>query len=218
VNAVVPFPQIPERRRRPIGEERRAAILAAVEDLLRERPLAEISVGDIASAAGVGRSGFYFYFASKGAAVTAMLGDVFSEMLAGSTGFVEAAGPTTDSVRGAMFAAWNAWREHEGLILGMLDARGTDPAVRELWEAWIERFVAALTATLEQQRTSGRAAAGPATRELLSVLLGANERTFERLSRAGADVEQAGRAVEALVAVWSRAIYGTYDEATRSLS
>lgn len=211
MNEVVAFPRIPERRRRPIGEERRAAILSAIEDLLRERPLAEISIGDIAAAAGVGRSGFYFYFASKGAAVTAMLGDVFSEMLAGATGFVDGTGMGTDSVRAPMHAAWNAWREHQGLILAMLDARGADAAVRELWEAWIERFVSALTTSVQRQRSSGRAIPGPGVRELLGVLIGANERTFERLSRSGASPEQAALAVEALVAVWSQAIYGTYE-------
>lgn len=211
MSTVTPFPHIPERRRRPVGEQRREEILAVIEDLLRERPLAEISVGDIAAAAGVARSGFYFYFASKGAAVTALLGDVFAEMVAGAAGFVAASGPTTQTVRAAMFAAWAAWQEHHGLILAMLDARGADPAVRELWEAWIERFVVTLSEAVDQQRVTGRAAGGPDTRELLAALLGANERTFERLSRTGASPEQARRSVEALVAVWSRAIYGTYE-------
>ncbi|MBO0875011.1 MAG: TetR/AcrR family transcriptional regulator [Pseudonocardia sp.] len=206
--AACPLPHIPERRRRPAGEERREAILAALEDLLRQRPLAEINIGDISRAAGVTRSGFYFYFASKGAAVTAMLGDVFAEMIAGASEFVEGSSPTTETVRTAMLTAWNSWREHQDLILATLDARGCDPAVSELWEAWIERFVVALADAVERA-TEGTAAA-PGGRELVGVLLGANERAFERLSRAGADPDAAARTVEALVAVWSQALYGTY--------
>ena len=207
--ALTPFPRIPERRRKPAGEERREAILAAVEDLLRQRPLAEINIGDISRAAGVTRSGFYFYFPSKGAAVTAMLGDVFAEMIAGAAGFVEGSSPTTETVRAAMFTAWNSWRDHQDLILATLDARGTDPAVRELWEAWIERFVVALAEAVN--RAAGATGATPSGSELVAVLLGANERAFERLSRAGADPRAANRTVEALVALWSRALYGTYE-------
>jgi AcrR family transcriptional regulator len=211
MNEVVALPRIPERRRRPVGEERRAAILAAIEDLLRERPLAEISIGDIAAAAGVGRSGFYFYFASKGAAVTAMLGDVFAEMLTGAAGFVQGTELSTASVRAAMHAAWEAWRQHQGLILAMLDARGTDAAVRELWEAWIERFVSAIGPPVADRRTASSVDDGVDASELIRVLLGANERTFERLSRSGAGSGQADRAIEALVAVWARSIHGAYE-------
>ena len=157
----------------------------------------------------VTRSGFYFYFPTKGAAVTAMLGDVFAEMIAGAAEFVEGSSPTSATVRAAMFTAWNSWREHQDLILATLDARGTDPAVRELWEAWIERFVVALSEAVD--RATGGVGATLGGRELVAVLLGANERAFERLSRACADTGAATETVETLVAVWSRALYGTYE-------
>jgi AcrR family transcriptional regulator len=51
---------VPERRRPNRGEERRVALLASLERLLEGRPLAEISIEDIASGAGVTRSAFYF--------------------------------------------------------------------------------------------------------------------------------------------------------------
>jgi AcrR family transcriptional regulator len=207
----VALPRIPERRRRPVGQEKRAAILAAIEGLLRERSLSEISISDIAAAAGVGRSGFYFYFASKGAAVTAMLGDVFDKMLAGAGVFVSGPDLRTSSVRTAMHAAWNAWREHQGLILAVLDARGTDAAVRELWDAWIDRFVREIGQAVATRRRACFPDDGVEVADLVRILLSANERSFERLSRAGAGSEQAARTVEALVAVWSRSIHGTYE-------
>ncbi|MEU7812851.1 TetR/AcrR family transcriptional regulator [Pseudonocardia sp. NPDC049154] len=206
---VTPLPQLPERRRRrPVGEERRLLILAATEDLLRERSLAEISVGDIASAAGVARSGFYFYFASKGAVVTALLGDVFSEMVGGAVGLLDAAGDPADGVRQAMRSAWESWRDHQGLILAMLDARGGDPAVRELWDAWIDRFVAPIATRVDAHRAAGLAPPGPPAADLVAILLAANERTFERLSRTGAGPARIASALDALVAVWTAALYG----------
>ncbi|MBF6556349.1 MAG: TetR/AcrR family transcriptional regulator [Acidimicrobiales bacterium] len=210
------LPRLPDRRRRPVGEERREAILAAIEDLLQERSLADISVGDIASAAGVGRSGFYFYFANKGAAVTAMLGDMLAEMLAGATAFMHGGELSSHSVRIAIHATWEAWRQHQGLILAMLDARGSDASVRELWDGWIERFVIEVGDAVLRRRRARQADDGLDERELLHVLMAANERTFERLSRTGADHAHADRAVEALVALWSQAINGRYEPRTDS--
>ena len=63
------------------GDERRTALLTALEDLLESRPLAQIGVADISRAAGVTRSAFYFYFPSKAAAVAALLADFHEQML-----------------------------------------------------------------------------------------------------------------------------------------
>lgn len=203
-----PLPHIPERRRRSPGEARRAAILEAAEELLRERPLADVSVGDITSAAGVTRSGFYFYFASKGAAVSALLGDVFAAMIDGASDFIDGTGHPRAAIPAALASTWALWHEHEILIVAMLDARDGDATVRKLWEAWIERFVEPLAAGIERQRVSGPALPGVDARELVRVLLGANVATYERLSRTDADPAEVERAVDALTAVWAGAIYG----------
>jgi AcrR family transcriptional regulator len=208
VAGATPLPRLPERRRRPVGEERRQALLVATERLLHERPLAEVSVGDIASAAGVTRSGFYFYYPNKAAVVTELLGDVFAEMVEGAGDFIRGAGDPAESVRAAMASTWTLWHGHQGVILAMLDARGTDPAVRELWDAWLDRFVEPLTEGIRRQRDSGHALPGPDAADLVRVLLSANERTFERLSRADGTPDEVRRVIDALSAVWSGAIYG----------
>src|SRR5699024_7522324 len=53
------------RRRVPRGEIQRQSILDALERLLGEIPVMEISVKDITEAAGIKRPNFYFYFESK---------------------------------------------------------------------------------------------------------------------------------------------------------
>lgn len=50
---------------RPSGDERIQAILATAEELLGKRPLADVSVDDLARGAGISRPTFYFYFSSK---------------------------------------------------------------------------------------------------------------------------------------------------------
>ena len=73
-------PAARERRGPTRGDRRRQAILAAVEELLRRRSIADLSVEDVASAAGMSRPAFYFYFESKYAALWAALSGVWDEM------------------------------------------------------------------------------------------------------------------------------------------
>jgi len=135
---------------------------------------------------------------------------VSEEMLAGAALFFAEDLDGVEGIRASMWAVWRSWNSHQDLILGMLDARGTDPAVREMWNAWIQRFVVTLGDAVAHKRTSGAAAPGPDPHDLMVVLLAAIERTFERMSRTGTDPDQAGDLVETLVCVWSLAIYGTY--------
>lgn len=198
------LPRPTERRRATTGDERRQAILVALEELLRERPLGAISVSDIATAASVGRSGFYFYFASKGAAVSALLGEVFDQMLFGAEallGQLRSARAPAEVVRSALAWTWESWREHQTLVLAMIDARGTDPAVRELWDSWNDRFVGPVVSTISAG-SDRMLRSEPELRELVRALIGANERAFERLSRTGAGAAQADRTLDALTTLW----------------
>lgn len=201
---------LPGRRRRADGEDRLRAILRATEALLRERPIAEISVADISARAGVVRSGFYFYFPTKGAAVAAVLGDVSDEMLSGAESFLADDADGVAAIRAAMWAGWHAWSAHRDLVLGVLDARGTDPGVRGLWDDWAQRFVTTIGDELAGKRERGVALPGGDPYDLIVVLTSAVERTFERLSRAGAESDQIAALIETLVSVWSMAIYGSY--------
>lgn len=195
-----------ERRRPSAADDKRRAILAAVEELLQERPLEDISVSDIAAKASVGRSGFYFYFASKGAAVSAMLGEVFDLIVSGADallGELRSSRAPAEVVRSVLEWTWRSWQSHQVLILAMLDARGLDAGVREQWDAWNDRFAVPVVAAIvagENKRT-GRTEAE--IHEIVLALIGANERAFERLSRSGAGPAQIDRTLAALTALWS---------------
>lgn len=203
------LPTLEPRRAEPRGEIRRAALLDALETLLRERPLHEVSIGQIATKAGVKRSAFYFYFPSKEAAVTELLRDVFAEMISGAQGWIEGEGDPRDSLRTALEGTIRLWRAHRHLILAMLDARD-DPAVRELWDSWIEMFVVPLAQAVERDRARERAATdGPPPATLIRLLLGMNERALEHHVRRGEDEAQAAELATALTQTWLRAIYGT---------
>lgn len=199
------------------GEERRANLLAALEGLLGERRLAEISVDDIAQAAGVRRTAFYFYFSSKSTAVAALLEDAFDDVLAGAADFLDRQQRPVAALRAALAELWTWWRKREPLMVAMLDARDTDAEVRELWNEWLERFVEPVATVIEAERREGRAPDGPDARELVRLLVAMNAAALERRSRAGgADDAAISTTFDGIVAVWTRAFYGRVPDASHA--
>lgn len=71
-------PDPPVRRSR--GDRQRDAIVAAVRELLEEKPFADLSVSMISERAGVARSGFYFYFDTKYAVLAQILDEATREL------------------------------------------------------------------------------------------------------------------------------------------
>ncbi|ORM02088.1 TetR/AcrR family transcriptional regulator [Prescottella equi] len=196
-------------RRANKGEERRAAILDAVERLLEDRTLDEINISDISRAAGVTRSGFYFYFDNKAKAVAALSRTVYGEMQEGARGYLAREGSPREMIDGLITEVIGTWERHPNLYRALRDARDSDPTVREMWDHDRFSFVDPVVSVIDAERTSGRAADGPDSRALAVVLLDMNDRAVESLSRGGPEALTPETAREALVAVWLNSIYGS---------
>jgi AcrR family transcriptional regulator len=199
---------VPERRRPSRGEERRAALLAALRTLLDSRPLADVSVEDIAQDAGVTRSAFYFYFPTKAAAVAAILRGVFNDMIAATSDFFEREhGTPRERLRDSLSRGAAAWLKHGTLLVALLDAAGSDPDIRKVLDQWVDAYAELTAERIEAERKSGRAPDGVDARSLARVLIGMNQRAFERDLRDGASERQVRRTVAALVDVWACTVY-----------
>ena len=210
---------MPTTRKRPRhvpgpkpGDERRAALLAALEALLAQRALADIGIADISRAAGVTRSAFYFYFPSKAAAVAALLAGFYDEMIgAGSDWYEASAGSALQRLRGAFEASVVAWRSRAGLMVAMLDAIGSDTEARRMWQQWIDAFVDRVAARIDEDRAAGIARKSVDTHALATALVGAVFHMMERDVRAIHAGEAPPDLVVALTDIWHRAIYKDTD-------
>ena len=199
---------VPERRRPNRGEERRVALLASLERLLECRPLAEISIEDIASGAGVTRSAFYFYFPTKAAAVATILREVFDAMIAATSDFFERdIGTPRERLGDSLSRGAAAWHAHGNLVLALLDAAGSDPDIRRVFDQWVDTYAELTANRIEAERATGRAPDGIDARDLAGVLIGMNQRAFERDLRYQASPKQIDRTISALVETWASAVY-----------
>jgi AcrR family transcriptional regulator len=181
-----------------------------VEQLLREKTIAQLSVEDIAAAAGISRSGFYFYFESKYAALGDALTDVGDAMRRAADDFFGGSNePPERYLPLAIGGVADLWRRHAALLVAVVDAAHSDAGARTLWNAWVERFVAAARRSIDAERVAGRSAL-PATdvpdvaRSLLIMDLALlDDNVRRRVS--DADTE---RMVSALVHIWLSAVWG----------
>lgn len=195
------------------SEQTRRRLLEVLEDLLHEQPLDQVSVNDVAAAAGMRRTGFYFYFSSKEVAVATLLDELYDETFAGAADFLTHSRDRRKALRDAFDHMWKLWCQHRALMLAVLDARDKDREAAGIWESWLGRFVAPVAAFIEGDRASGLAPEGPPADMLLTLLLAMNVDCLQRMLRAETSADDADAQIDALTTVWIRSIYGHADPA-----
>src|ERR1700760_4622343 len=119
---------------RPSGDDREQAILATAERLLEERPLADISVDDLAKGAGISRPTFYFYFPSKEAVLLTLLEPMIARADAEFDDAMQR--PPADPrrvCRDVINAFFTAFGSHRAVARAGTEALATSSEVRALW-------------------------------------------------------------------------------------
>lgn len=206
---VVPIPRRNPARPQERGDRRRDELLAALEALLGSAPLSSISIADVARAAGVNRSVFYFYFANKQDAVFAMLEDLFLVQSLEVGAILRQDGNRLENMAAALGQNVQLWRDHRDLMSAAFEARAVDASAFAAWDQWIDRYVGFLAEFIETERAEGLAPPGPDAEQLARALIAANERMLERHLRNDEDEAAAVELHRILVHVWTKSIYDT---------
>ncbi|BBX39484.1 TetR family transcriptional regulator [Mycobacterium simiae] len=147
----------PATRRR--GDKHRQAIMQAVRELLEERPFSELSVSTISLRAGVGRSGFYFYFDSKYAVLAQIVAEATQE-LEELTQFFAPRGPDESPEQFAkrMVGSAAAVYAHNDPVMAACNAaRYTDVEIQGMLEQQFEVVVNEIVAVVEAEIKAGTA-------------------------------------------------------------
>jgi AcrR family transcriptional regulator len=195
---------------RPTGDDRELAILQTMEKLLGDRPLAAISVDDLARGAGISRPTFYFYFSSKDAVLLTLLDRVIAEADATSeAAFTTASGDRRAGWREGILAYFGTFRAHRAVTLAAATAVATSPEVQALWARGVEGWVQTCAETIDAERRRGAAPPGAPARDLAVVLTAMNERALHATFSGNGPSVAEEDVVDVLLEVWLRAIYGT---------
>jgi AcrR family transcriptional regulator len=152
------------------GDFREADILRTFEALIATKPPAAIGIDELAVGAGISRSAFYFYFASKDAVLTALLADLEESLLAENADWYQG-GAAEPALRRSLehgVALWSA----RGPLLRLIYQSDDVPEPVRMFRARSRERATRLTAErIERERAAGRAPAGPPSAEGLAAAL-----------------------------------------------
>ena len=194
-------------RRQPLrSDQRRSAILDALDHHLKEQGFEAVNIADVTAGAGVTRSAFYFYFENKGAAVAALLEPLYDDVFVATDILTSTAEPPQWRVRTMIETLVQTAELHRYLFRAMLEARAVNSAVRELWDRARESFVPHVAVMIANERAAGRAPEGPDPELLAVMLLEFNDRLLERLTLGGTLRRE--QLIDGAEAIWMRTIYG----------
>ena len=189
------------------GDERRTALLAALDHQLRDSTLDEINIADISRRAGVTRSAFYFYFENKAVAVLALMQGLYDAAAEANEILVRAEGEADPRIRRAVTLLFDSVDESPHTYRALLEARASSTAVRQMWDAGRADFADVIGGMIRTERAAGRAVDGPEATAVASVLLDINDHALERHSL-GSGPPRAEH-INAITFIWLSTIYGS---------
>jgi TetR/AcrR family transcriptional regulator, ethionamide resistance regulator len=197
------------RATRPSGDDREAAILRTLEDMLEHRPFTDISVDDLAKGAGLSRPTFYFYFASK----DDVLVRLFARAIAASgSEHRQPSDTVTEHPQRAwhdgIFAFFDSLRAHRTVVLAGVAAMATNAELRQMWSTYMTGWIDYTAALITKERERGAAPDSIPARDLATALNLMNERVLLASQGSQKPTLPEDAAMTALAHVWIASIYG----------
>jgi AcrR family transcriptional regulator len=187
------------------------AVLEALERVLADVSVHQLSVERILKEAGTSRATFYRNFNSKWSVIAAALERAVIELFESAESFL-APPPDEDPVDGvnrSMTDIVEVYKRHRRVFRAAMQYWHTIPELRGLWLHFLDQQIAALAAFIEQQRTVGRAVAGPPADELARVLVWTAVHSFITAAATfDGDPDAELRVVPSVAHIWALAIYG----------
>jgi AcrR family transcriptional regulator len=184
------------------SDERREAILDALDEWLQSSSLDAVNVAEITAQAGVTRSAFYFYFENKAAAVAALAERMVDETFAVNDEFTTGSDAPRDRVYAMLNGLFDTCERYRHVFSAMLEARGTSATVRQIWDDARDSFTPSVAALIRAERPGDT----PDAEVLAAVLLEFNDRMLERLVLGGPLTRT--QLTDGAAAVWLSTIYG----------
>ena len=182
-----------------------ADVRAALLRLLEEgRPFKDLTVDELARAAGLSRTAFYFYFPGKNQVLMAAASEIADEYFAVVDRWWSGEGPPEELVRAALQGVVDAYVGHQAVARTSVEVATYDSEFATFYSAMVERFVTATAEQLRRDRDAGRLrdVDPDVTAETLVWMM---ERcNYVLIGLRGRPPEQV---VEALTGVWLHALY-----------
>lgn len=181
----------------------RAAIVAAAEAALRERPFREVTVDELMQTAGLARTQFYRHFDDLADLVLTVTAGVFEDLIDHHERLVDIAIFDRGSLRAAIAPAVEAFAAHGPLVRAMREAAAHDESVEGAYRAVERRYVALTERLVERAVAEGARIAHP---EQTARLLHLANVAYLIDAFGGVPEVEPDVALDAIIEVWAAAL------------
>jgi AcrR family transcriptional regulator len=194
----------PQPGRRRNRHEVEAAVREALLRLLSKgRPFNDITVDELARAAGLSRTAFYFYFPGKEQALMSAATEVTGELFERADTWWHGEGPAEELVRAALDGILQVYVEHAALLRATVELTSYSQEFEDFYKGLLDRFVHATADHLRRERDAGRLR--PLDCDVVAeALVWMAERCNHILIKQGRSREEL---VDSMTTVWVHALY-----------
>lgn len=206
------MPGQPGQERRPRGRRPKteAAVLRATTELLETTSLGELSVAQIVSAAGVGRTSFYEHFTSKEDVVVKLVRSIAAEVGRGLEPMLSHGDrPVEEAFREGLGNWVRIGAQYRPLLVAAMEEWPAVPGLRRAWFQIMDEMTRQLTRLIDSERAAGLAPPGARSDTLAATLAWGAERVFQVAMSGHHDVlDGSDTLLEPLVQLYVGTIYG----------
>lgn len=190
------------RRRR---ERTRNQVVRRALELTETAPFRDLTVDQIAKAAGLSRSAFYTHFQDKHQLLLTAVEEVAEELYEMADRWWHGEGPPAERVREAIEGVVSVYAKQATLLRVATEVSTYDEEVREVWLAIAERFIEATAKHISSEQQTGLIPESLGARPTAESLVWMAERCcYIYLGRGERGPKQV---VDALAPVWTAALY-----------
>ncbi|MGH2979561.1 MAG: TetR/AcrR family transcriptional regulator [Solirubrobacterales bacterium] len=147
----------PQTARRRSRQEVEAAVREALLRLLSGGvPFKNLTVDELARAAGLSRTAFYFYFPGKEQALMSAASEVTAELYERADTWWHGEGAPEELVRGALQGILQVYVEHAALLRAAVELTSYSQEFDDFYKGLLDRFVRATADHLRREQEAGR--------------------------------------------------------------
>lgn len=155
------MPAIKSRRAPTKGDQREQALIDAARAVFRDKPISQVTIDELAGAAGIARSGFYFYFESKQALLAALVDHRLAEADLEMAEWLASDGLDRDALRRGLAAGLERWKIDGRWLSEAFITPDPGPEVMHVRERLVDEGCTMFSKRIERDVRAGRTVAGP---------------------------------------------------------
>jgi len=154
-------PAIKSRRAPTKGDQREQALIDAARVVFREKSISQVTIDELAGAAGIARSGFYFYFESKQALLAVLVDQRLAEADLEMAEWTTTEGPDRDALRRGLAAGLARWKIDGRWLREAFITPDPGPEVMHVRDRLVDEGCSLFSKRITRDARAGRTVGGP---------------------------------------------------------